>query len=190
MDDQFCVVDIIKKFIDYISKNWFIQQKFIGNIVYVKCFWIYQLIWFQVNMKIVVGQMMVYYFNCIDFNNFVIFIVCVYLVYIGGFGIEDNLLCNCSVYIGYLCQICVLLLILIIGSLLEMFKQVEIFIDGFCLGNSGSGGYGVILCYCGYEKMFSEGYMLIINNCMELMVVIVVFEVLKEYCEVILSIDS
>lgn len=79
---------------------------------------------------------------------------------------------------------------LIIGSLLEMFKQVEIFIDGLCLGNLGFGGYGVILCYCGCEKIFSVGYICIINNCMELMVVIVVLEVLKEYCEVILSIDS
>lgn len=71
-----------------------------------------------------------------------------------------------------------------------MFKQVEIFIDGFCLGNSGFGGYGVIMCYCQYEKIFSVGYCLIINNCMELMVVIVVLEVLKEYCEVVFSIDS
>lgn len=71
-----------------------------------------------------------------------------------------------------------------------MFKQVEIFIDGSCLGNLGFGGYGVILRYRGREKIFSVGYIRIINNRMELMVVIVALEALKEYCEVILSIDS
>ncbi len=68
-------------------------------------------------------------------NNLVTFIVRAYLVHTGGFGIEDNLSCNCSAHIGHLCQqTCVLLSISITGSLPEMLKQVEIFTDGSCPG--------------------------------------------------------
>lgn len=57
-------------------------------------------------MEVIVRQATVYYFNGINFNDFVVFIVRINLVYIGGFGIENDLACNCSVYSGYLCQIC------------------------------------------------------------------------------------
>lgn len=105
MDYQFCVVDVIYKFISYVGKGRFIQQEFIGDFVYVECFRIYQLIGFQIDVKIVIGQVVVDYFYGVDFNDFVFFVVCFDLVYIGGFGIENNLVCNCSVYSGYLCQI-------------------------------------------------------------------------------------
>lgn len=130
-------------------------------------------------MKIVAGQTTVYHLNRTDLNNLVTFIVRAYLIHTGGFGIEDNLSCNCSAHIGHLCQTCVLLSISITGSLPEMLKQVEIFTDGSCLGNPGPGGYGAILRYRGHEKTFSEGYTLTTNNRMELMAAIVALEALK-----------
>lgn len=71
-----------------------------------------------------------------------------------------------------------------------MSKQVEIFTDGSCLGNPGPGGYGAILRYKQYEKVFSAGYRLTTNNRMELMAAIVALEALKDPCEVVLSTDS
>lgn len=103
-------------------------------------------------MEVITGQTTVYHLNRTDLNNLVTFIVRAYLVHTGGFGIEDNLSCNCSAHIGHLCQTCVLLSISITGSLPEMLKQVEIFTDGSCLGNPGPGGYGAILRYRGHEK--------------------------------------
>lgn len=141
-------------------------------------------------MEVITGQTTVYHLNRTDLNNLVTFIVRAYLVHTGGFGIEDNLSCNCSAHIGHLCQTCVLLSISITGSLPEMLKQVEIFTDGSCLGNPGPGGYGAILRYRGHEKTFSEGYTLTTNNRMELMAAIVALEALKEHCEVTLSTDS
>ncbi|MFB6421841.1 MAG: ribonuclease HI [Candidatus Malihini olakiniferum] len=69
-------------------------------------------------------------------------------------------------------------------------KQVEIFTDGSCLGNPGSGGCGVVLRYKKYEKTLSWGYRLTTNNRMELMAAISALEALKKPCTVILSTDS
>ncbi|EPE1851221.1 ribonuclease HI [Cronobacter dublinensis] len=79
---------------------------------------------------------------------------------------------------------------LLIGSLPEMRKQVEIFTDGSCLGNPGPGGYGAILRYKQHERTFSAGYRLTTNNRMELMAAIVSLEALREHCIVTLSTDS
>ncbi|MBX4181220.1 ribonuclease HI [Sodalis sp. CWE] len=71
-----------------------------------------------------------------------------------------------------------------------MQKQIAIFTDGSCLENPGRGGYGAILRYKQYEKIFSAGYYLTTNNRMELMAVIVALEALTDSCKVILSSDS
>lgn len=69
-------------------------------------------------------------------------------------------------------------------------KKVELYTDGACSGNPGSGGFGVILKYNGHEKEFSEGYTLTTNNRMELLAAIRGLEALKEPCEVDLYSDS
>lgn len=66
---------------------------------------------------------------------------------------------------------------------------IDIYIDGVCKGNFGFGGWGVLLCYGSQEKELFGGELNMINNCMELMGVIVVFEVLKWLCWVIVYID-
>ncbi|MFB6434542.1 MAG: ribonuclease HI [Candidatus Malihini olakiniferum] len=71
-----------------------------------------------------------------------------------------------------------------------MTKQVEIFTDGSCLGNPGSGGYGVVLRYKKHEKILSLGYSLTTNNRMELMAAIAALEMLTTPCTVRLSTDS
>lgn len=69
-------------------------------------------------------------------------------------------------------------------------KQVEIFTDGSCLGNPGSGGYGAILRYQGQQKELAGGYQHTTNNRMELMAAIVALETLQENCKVVLYTDS
>ncbi|MGK2959907.1 MAG: ribonuclease HI [Candidatus Malihini olakiniferum] len=71
-----------------------------------------------------------------------------------------------------------------------MTKQVEIFTDGSCLGNPGSGGYGAVLRYKQHEKILSWGYRLTTNNRMELMAVIAALEMLTTHCTVTISTDS
>ncbi|AOM42711.1 ribonuclease HI [Xenorhabdus hominickii] len=71
-----------------------------------------------------------------------------------------------------------------------MNKQVEIFTDGSCLGNPGSGGYGALLRYNQTEKTLSKGYFRTTNNRMELMAAIAGLEALKQPCKVILTTDS
>ncbi|UDG80222.1 ribonuclease HI [Candidatus Steffania adelgidicola] len=71
-----------------------------------------------------------------------------------------------------------------------MRKQVQIFIDGSCLGNPGPGAYGAIVRYQNCEKIFSAGYYLTTNNRMELMAAIIALEALTDVCEVIMSTDS
>lgn len=48
----------------------------------------------------------VHYFNSTNLNDLVAFIVCTNLVHTGGFGIENDLACNCSAHSGHLCQTC------------------------------------------------------------------------------------
>ena len=51
-------------------------------------------------------------------------------------------------------------------------KTVDIYTDGACSGNPGSGGYGVVLLYNGARKELSAGYRLTTNNRMEVLAVI------------------
>lgn len=69
-------------------------------------------------------------------------------------------------------------------------KKVVIYTDGSCLGNPGSGGYGVVLNYNSFVKELSAGFKLTTNNRMELLAAIVALEALKESCEVQLYSDS
>ncbi len=69
-------------------------------------------------------------------------------------------------------------------------KKVELYTDGACSGNPGSGGFGIILKYNGHEKEYSEGYIKTTNNRMELLAAIRGLELLKEPCSVDLYSDS
>ena len=69
-------------------------------------------------------------------------------------------------------------------------KQVELYTDGACSGNSGAGGYGAILIYKGLEKEISGGEPLTTNNRMEIYAVIAGLECLKEKCRVNIYSDS
>ncbi|MDO5478645.1 MAG: ribonuclease HI [Clostridia bacterium] len=69
-------------------------------------------------------------------------------------------------------------------------KLIELYTDGACSGNPGSGGFGVILKYGGHVKELYEGYRLTTNNRMELLAAIKGLEALKEPCKVDLYSDS
>lgn len=69
-------------------------------------------------------------------------------------------------------------------------KTVDIYTDGACSGNPGTGGYGVVLKYNGARKEISKGFLRTTNNRMELMAVICGLESLKEPCIVNLYSDS
>ena len=69
-------------------------------------------------------------------------------------------------------------------------KKLNIYTDGACSGNPGSGGYGVVMLYKGARKEISQGYKTTTNNRMEALAVIKALEALKEPCEVTLYSDS
>jgi len=69
-------------------------------------------------------------------------------------------------------------------------KKVDLYTDGACSGNPGTGGYCAILIYKGVEKTISGRETLTTNNRMELMAVIRGLEALKEPCEVNVYSDS
>ncbi len=69
-------------------------------------------------------------------------------------------------------------------------KNIDIYTDGACSGNPGSGGYGIVLLYNGKRKELSQGYKLTTNNRMEMLAVIKSLEALKEPCNVTLYSDS
>lgn len=69
-------------------------------------------------------------------------------------------------------------------------KKVDIYTDGACSGNPGSGGYGVVMLYNGARKELSAAYRLTTNNRMEVLAVIKALEALKEKCIVNLYSDS
>lgn len=71
-----------------------------------------------------------------------------------------------------------------------MLKQIEIFTDGACLGNPGTGGVGILLRYKQHEKQISQGFFQTTNNRMELRAVIIALNSLTEPCSVILHSDS
>ena len=72
----------------------------------------------------------------------------------------------------------------------EAIKTVDIYTDGACSGNPGSGGYGAVMLYNGARKELFEGYRLTTNNIMELLAVIKALEALKERCRINLYSDS
>ena len=74
--------------------------------------------------------------------------------------------------------------------LMTELKKTTIYTDGACLGNPGSGGYGVILIYGDRRRELSGGFRLTTNNRMELMAALVGLEALKERCQVTLYSDS
>lgn len=69
-------------------------------------------------------------------------------------------------------------------------KHVEIFTDGACSGNPGSGGWGALLRYGKVEKEILGGEAETTNNRMELMAAIKALESLKSPCRVDLYTDS
>ncbi len=69
-------------------------------------------------------------------------------------------------------------------------KSVEIYTDGACSGNPGTGGYCAILIYNGKEKVVSGRVEDTTNNRMELVAVIEGLKALKEPCKVNLYSDS
>lgn len=71
-----------------------------------------------------------------------------------------------------------------------MVKLVEIFSDGSCLGNPGSGGYGTIIRYKLHKKILTAGFFLTTNNRMELMGIISGLESLKIPCIIKITTDS
>ncbi|MDZ7868969.1 MAG: ribonuclease HI [Rheinheimera sp.] len=71
-----------------------------------------------------------------------------------------------------------------------MYKSVEIYTDGSCLGNPGPGGYGVVMKYQQHLKELSGGFIETTNNRMELMAAIAALESLKRPCSIDISTDS
>lgn len=71
-----------------------------------------------------------------------------------------------------------------------MKNQVEIFTDGACRGNPGSGGWGVLLRCRDEEKTLYGGEYETTNNRMELMAAIIALESLREPCDITLVTDS
>ncbi len=69
-------------------------------------------------------------------------------------------------------------------------KHVNLYTDGACRGNPGSGGWGVILEYEGKTKELSGGEHETTNNRMELTAAIMGLSALKEKCSVTLYSDS
>ncbi|MFN3786694.1 MAG: ribonuclease HI, partial [Thiothrix sp.] len=69
-------------------------------------------------------------------------------------------------------------------------NPVEIFTDGACRGNPGTGGWGALLRYKGQERELYGYQANTTNNQMELMAAIRALETLTRPCEVILTTDS
>lgn len=68
--------------------------------------------------------------------------------------------------------------------------KVEIFTDGACKGNPGTGGWGVLFVAGGHEKELFGGELNTTNNRMELTAVIEALNTLNRPCEVVLHTDS
>ena len=69
-------------------------------------------------------------------------------------------------------------------------SKVEIFTDGACKGNPGTGGWGAWLTVDGHEKEIFGGELNTTNNRMELMAVIRALGALKRPCHIVLHTDS
>lgn len=71
-----------------------------------------------------------------------------------------------------------------------MQQKVEIYTDGGCQPNPGTGGWAAILLYGGKEKELSGAEPNTTNNRMELTAAVRALEALKRPCHVILHTDS
>lgn len=69
-------------------------------------------------------------------------------------------------------------------------KHVDIWTDGACSGNPGTGGWAALLIYNDNKKIISGGEKETTNNKMELMAVISALQTLKEPCVIKLRSDS
>jgi ribonuclease HI len=68
--------------------------------------------------------------------------------------------------------------------------KVEIFTDGACKGNPGTGGWGALMVAGEAQKELFGGALNTTNNRMELQAVIESLNALKRPCEVVLHTDS
>ncbi|WP_369985975.1 ribonuclease HI [Thalassolituus sp.] len=68
--------------------------------------------------------------------------------------------------------------------------KVELYTDGACKGNPGTGGWGALLRYGANEKELWGGESDTTNNRMELMAAIEGLKALTRPCEVVLTTDS
>ena len=69
-------------------------------------------------------------------------------------------------------------------------KSVEIYADGACSGNPGTGGWAAVLLYNSHKKEISGAEPDTTNNRMELTAIIEGLKMLKEPCDVTLYSDS
>lgn len=69
-------------------------------------------------------------------------------------------------------------------------KSVEIYTDGACSGNPGTGGWAAVLLYNSHKKEISGAEPDTTNNRMELTAIIEGLKMLKEPCDVTLYSDS
>lgn len=72
----------------------------------------------------------------------------------------------------------------------KMYKNIQIYSDGSCLGNPGPGGWASILKYGESERMISGGDPSTTNNRMELLGVINGIKELRYKCNVEIITDS
>ncbi len=72
----------------------------------------------------------------------------------------------------------------------EALPEVEVFVDGACLGNPGPGGFAAILKARGQEKVITGGEPQTTNNRMELRAAIEALRALKCPCQVKIHTDS
>ncbi|AGX87690.1 ribonuclease HI [Candidatus Symbiobacter mobilis] len=68
--------------------------------------------------------------------------------------------------------------------------EVEIYTDGACKGNPGTGGWGVLLQYGDKRKELCGGEVHTTNNRMEMTAVIEALRALRKPCHVTLYVDS
>jgi ribonuclease HI len=69
-------------------------------------------------------------------------------------------------------------------------SKIEIFTDGACKGNPGTGGWGALLMVDGHEKEIFGGERDTTNNRMELTAVIEALTALNRPCEIVVYTDS
>ncbi|WP_456371063.1 deoxyribose-phosphate aldolase [Thermodesulfatator atlanticus] len=76
------------------------------------------------------------------------------------------------------------------GQKSNTLPEVEVYVDGACLGNPGPGGFAAILKCQGQEKIVTGSEPHTTNNRMELLAAIKALESLKKPCKVVIYTDS